>query len=330
MNKQLTSVFTSDIPVVSVYRGDRGPAGAKGNAGDPGPAGTSINVRGAWQSGATYSPGDAVTYQNSLFPSVTSLYIQKSTSPTALSTTPPDQDPSRWSEIGITDLSAATGSIWIVNQVGHGFTRIGTPVAYVIDEFVPASATDLGNPALAVIRSVIDASNFILQSTGAIDDIDPLLDGGVTLDDDTLYYVSTLTGRLTDVAPTGGGAVVQPIIHTTIAPSGIVLPWAPADAAAVVPPSTSIEGVAWNIDQISSGFDGVETDFDLEIQGGVPVELTNSASAMIYIDGTRQQPNVDYILIEGPGGPTTTTIRFLDPPEAGWYFWGTIGIQVSP
>ena len=107
-----------------------------------------------------------------------------------------------------------------------------------------------------------------------------------------------------------------------------MLPWAPADAATVTPPAVLVPATAQKLDAIEQLFDGVETDLVLKIKGCTDIITVNAADVNVHQGGTGQEPDTDYLVVEGDGGPTTTKIQFTVAPLAGYRFWGVVGIPV--
>lgn len=95
----------------------------------------------------------------------------------------------------------------------------------------------------------------------------------------------------------------------------IVEVWTPSQPLSVLVPSTTMK-----LDSIEALFDGTETVFPL-LYGGVPVAISDETSAMIWLDATAQEPQIDYELTT-PGG--ATSIEFKEPPEPGTRFWGVV------
>jgi hypothetical protein len=230
--------FTDTVMTVVVHDGRRGKQGFKGDEGDQGPPGDSIDVLGTWQMGQVYAPGDAVTWRSSAVQGVNSLYIQLDSWPEEASTVEPQDDPSRWTEVGATDLSNVTGSVWNIMQLNHGFTQVGTPVAfsYQSSTWVKADRTLADNVAIAVVREVLSADRAVLQSTGEITNLDPAIitPNGSSWQLGRQYYVSNSPGRVQLDVPTDG------VVHAILVPTdnheaggaqtGVVLPWKPDQA----------------------------------------------------------------------------------------------------
>lgn len=226
MNNPIGTIYSNAMPTVIVHNGMRGPQGVPGDEGDQGDPGDSINMRGQWQSGASYAGLDAVTWRSSTMDGFDSLYIQLTAWPDEISTVEPQDDPARWSEIGLSSEEGLLGSVWIVDQAGHPFSKVGQPAALSGGGYVLASANDPTRVAIALVREVISANRFILQSSGGIPNVDPTVTIG-TLTDGQFYYVSATAGFLTEDAPTGAGQWVQAIYQHGPDPDGVVLPWTP-------------------------------------------------------------------------------------------------------
>lgn len=229
------TIFDREPQVVIVHDGSRGPKGVKGDEGDPGPKGSGINVLGAWTSGTVYKPNDAVTAESSLVQGISSLYIQRNGTPTTVSTTPPGDDPARWVEVGALDWDNAFGGIWEVSQIGHGFTKIGQPVAFSwqANRYVLADARNEDELAIGVVREVVDADRVILQSTGEVPNIDPevIYPDGSVWEPGRTYFVGTVRGRVQIAPPNDLTYFVNPILRPTDQGfpglNGVVLPWTP-------------------------------------------------------------------------------------------------------
>ena len=238
--KRVGATFETGQRMVVVYDGHRGKVGTKGDEGDPGGKGDSISVLGRWAAGETYCPLDAVSWRSSLVDHVSSLYVQKSGSPCDPSVTPPNEDPTRWEEIGATDIDNAMGGIWYVYQQNHGFTKVGQPIGYSFqsDSYVLASSRTLDELAIAVVREVVDADRVILQSSGEVPQIDQdiIYPAGSTWEAGQVYYVSSVRGRVELSVPVDPDYYTNPIlIATDVNPSGgrngVALPWTPSGGA---------------------------------------------------------------------------------------------------
>ena len=306
------SSFTTSVRTVYVHKGPRGPQGFPGDTGATGAQGDSINVRGLWVTGTVYSPLDAVTYRSRLLDGVNSLYIQKSTSPAAASTTPPNLDTARWEEVGAVQFGNAFGGIWEVYQAAHGFTAIGTPVAFDFGTgvYIPANAGNLAQLGVAVVREVVDVDRVVLQSTGEVPFINDAViwPNGSSWVPGTIYYVSTVTGRLEPNAPTAMGSYSNPILMPTDSPSpgsrnGVALPWSPQAAPAT--PNAVIVGVnkfRYNGVVTDDTFTGADRDANV-------LAYTAGDSTSVFVAGVLQDPN-DYTAADG-----TTVV--LGTPLAG-------------
>jgi hypothetical protein len=216
--------------ITFLFSGRQGPTGNQGPAGPTGPQGKSIVARGMWITGTIYAPGDAVSADSTAAAGITSLYIQRDGAPTAVSTTPPRDDPSRWMEIGAQNLDAVTGAIWTVTQAAHGFTEIGTPVGYNAgaDRWVATSNLLSDEPAVALVRDIPTPDTVVLQTTGVITNLDPavIIPGAAQFLTGALYYVADARGYLTTVKPSLHIAQsVNPMLLATGPTSGVVLQW---------------------------------------------------------------------------------------------------------
>lgn len=214
---------------VVLYTGVRGDEGPQAQA-IPGPQGPGFRAKGDWGSGNTYAPGDAVSAPGSAAAGIYSLFVQRENQPASASNTPPRDDPARWLEVGPRDLSNVTGTIWRVTQNAHGFTRTGTPIGYSVSSsrWVEASNKVDEEVAVGIVREVLSANEFIIQTTGEIAGLDPELIEPVAgaFTPGRFYFVSSLRGRLT-LAPTteavnyGSNA----LLLATGPTAGVVLQW---------------------------------------------------------------------------------------------------------
>ncbi len=75
-------------------------------------------------------------------------------------------------------------------------------------------------------------------------------------------------------------------------------------------------GAFYNIDDISSGFDGIETSFPTTV-GGLTRLLGKPANCIIVVNGVIQAPDTAFTV-------TASTINFVTPPDVGDSFWGVI------
>ena len=216
--------------LIVLYTGRNGRDGPPGE-GVPGPQGPGFRARGVWSSGTVYAPGDAVVATGTAAAGIDSLFIQRIAAPTGASTVAPRDDVGRWMEVGAADLSNVTGTIWRVNQIAHGFTSVGTPVGYSTpaDRWVSAGSKVGDEVAVGVVREVVSADQFIIQTTGEIIDLDPALirpDGTAAYTPGKLYYVSRIRGRLTETpSEPAPGFEANAVIMATGPTSGVVLQW---------------------------------------------------------------------------------------------------------
>jgi hypothetical protein len=95
-----------------------------------------------------------------------------------------------------------------------------------------------------------------------------------------------------------------------------------AEPLQAIAPATALPA-----DNIGGLFNGVDHTFPLTVGGGNPVALGPAQNALVFLDGTPQQPDVDYLLV--PGSGTDTDIEFTAPPAPGTRFWATVGVAVS-
>jgi len=214
-----------------LFTGRRGLPGARGDTGDTGPQGPGFRARGAWSSGTSYGPGDAVTDDSTAAQGVQSLFIQRDTVPIGVSLDAPRVDTARWIEVGATDLSNVTGAIWRVVQASHGFTAVGQPVGYSFasNRWVLTSNKLSDETPVAVVREVLSDNEFLLQTVGEITSLDPavILPGGETsFIPGRFYYASATRGFLTlDPTVDSTNFATQAILVATGPTSGVVLHW---------------------------------------------------------------------------------------------------------
>jgi len=221
------TIYDNTNRVVVVNMGARGPKGLTGQEGPEGEQGDSINVRGAWASGTTYAPLDAVGARSSAVVGATSLFIQFSSYPTSLSVTEPHLDPARWTEVGATDVNGSFGGVWQIEQSGHPFSKVGQPAALGAAGYVLASSADINSLAVGVVREIIDANRVILQSTGGISGVDNSISNTGNFEEGELYYVSPVAGFLQSFPPNAAGQFSNPIYKADGSNDGVVLPWTP-------------------------------------------------------------------------------------------------------
>lgn len=305
------AVAEQPAPVVLVHSGVRGAQGSQGPEGPQGEAGSSIRVLGQWQSGGTYAPNDGVTWNASVVQGVQSLYIQRDDVPASPSTVPPDQDLARWVEIGVTDISNLTGSLWTVTQSSHGFSLVGTPVAYSesLGRYVAADANSLTTIGIALVREVIDADRFILQSAGEITalDADVLLDGGDFVPGE-FYYVATSPGKLHRRPPATTAAYSNPLLQATevrAAPAnqtGVVVPWTPRPNV--------VERVLVGQNRFYFTATAGQTIFSGEDDNGNTLEYVVGDTTDVYVNGANLFHD-DFVATSG------TAITLVTPLTAG-------------
>lgn len=340
------NVTIPDPQIVEITNGLRGQRGLPGDKGEQGEPGQSIRLLGAWQDNIAYVPLDAVTDRSSISPSLRSLYVHRSLSTghpgsqpplsgNAPVGVPPYEALTWWSEIGLIDLGGALGGIWQVTQPGHGFSRPGTPVTAQNGLYILAGADVPQDAAVAVVREVIDANRFTLQSTGFLQNVPQFLNvsNPTTWDINRTYYLSPVDGRVQETPP--AGVVVQTIFTViNIQPSGLAdvvvtlsndLPVVPLPDPIPAPATTDQK-----LDNISGSFDGVQTVFDLSVGGSPLLFPTSAVSMTIYVDGNPQEPLVDYSVIDNGSG--FAAISFIEPPEIYEQFWGiyTLALDVAP
>lgn len=215
------TIYDNPNKVIFVHDGMRGKPGPPGDDGAPGAPGSGINLVGPFAPGNSYSPNDGVTSRSSAVAGALSLWLQRSNVATSPANTEPHLDPSRWLEVGPDALSSTLGALFTVVQSNHPFTKVGQPAA------LTGAGYALGSSALypvGLVREVIDASTFTLQTTGRLTEVDPsVVIGGLAAG--TIYYVAGTLGTMTATAPTGLGTKVSPVFLADGPTSGVVLPW---------------------------------------------------------------------------------------------------------
>lgn len=309
-----STAFSSSVRTVYIHNGPRGPQGLPGDTGPQGPQGPGVNVLGNWVNGTTYGPLDAVTYRSSLMDGVDSLYIQKSSEASSVSTTPPHEDPSRWEEIGSVSFGNAFGGIWEVYQFNHGFEYVGTPVAFdfATQTYISADADATGDLGIAVVREVIDDDRVILQSTGSVPYIDSrvIYPDGSSWTQGVIYYVSTVRGRLQETPPDETLARINPILMAADSPSpgamnGIALPWQPQEAG------PTPQRVLVGFDKYYYDAAGGEMSFSgADRNGNVLSYTAGDASNEVFVQGL----NLDETAFTMPDG---VTVGLTAPAQAG-------------
>lgn len=113
-------------------------------------------------------------------------------------------------------------SIVVVNQPGHGLTRGDVVRVAVANIYVRAQADNAIN-ALPVgfVREVIDADNFILQTSGFCDAFTAPF---TPLNPALRYFLSaTIPGAITTIEPTGAGQYSVPMLIALNATTGYIL-----------------------------------------------------------------------------------------------------------
>lgn len=108
-------------------------------------------------------------------------------------------------------------------QTTHGFI-VGDVVGHDGTEFVKVNNVDAATiEPLGVVSNVVDSNNFKITisgyiSTAGINDINSSgLTGG------SIYYLSDIAGKITDVKPTGSTNINKPILVTMSADTAVVL-----------------------------------------------------------------------------------------------------------
>jgi hypothetical protein len=329
---QQFTVAGQKVQVVEVANGARGARGLPGDEGLPGTEGQSLNVQGVWSSLIQYGPLDAVIAPATASSALTSLYVHRSGAGEAPVGDPPASQPSFWSEVGIGDLGLSIGGVWRVRQVGHGFTRIGTPVTAQNGVYTAASADVLPNVAIAVVREIIDANTITLQSDGFVPRLSPLVNLDVSPGwvEGASYWLSLTAGRVTATAPAGAmNQIVYRIIDVHddgTADAVVVL----TNDIEINPPPSPVPPASVTrikIDDISSGFDGQTRQFAARVLGATIPWPIPTMNVQLHIDGNPQQPTVDFNLISdgGAGG----LIEFAEAPEDYMTFWAVYDAAID-
>lgn len=235
---QQISVLQDGVEVIVVYGGPRGHDGLPGGDGDVGPPGSSITVRGAWDSNATYVPGDAVQSRTLASPGLQALWIVKSTGVPTQGFRP-HEEPAEWSEISATS-SAEDGAIYRIVQNDHPFTQIGEPAAFsaTTGKYELADARDAGLLPVGLVCEISGTQEFCLQMTGRLSGVDKFLifdpaapaeRGALDWVPGAVYYLSTAPGMLQIVSPRDDGHIEVPVA-VPINEDGdlLILTWGPS------------------------------------------------------------------------------------------------------
>ena len=312
------TIWDSQMPTVIIHQGLKGAPGLQGDPGGAGPKGDSIEVLGNWTSGATYGPLDAVSWRSSVLSGVTSLYVQFSDWPSGPSSISPDQDPGRWSEIGLTGNEGLLGGVWLVAQASHPFTLVGQPAALTSGGYRLASSADPSLLGIAVVREIIDENNLILQSTGELDGVSPAASLQGSFTPGMIYYTAAVDGYLTANAPTAQGQYVNPSYLARTATSGVALPWTPA------PVQVQLVGVRSNRERFyytatlgQTVFTGADDD------GNTPAYAGNDVDA--FLSGLNLVEGSQYSI---SGGDTLTLLSGA-AEDAVLEIWVTTPISIS-
>ena len=294
---------------VVLYSGSRGPEGV-GKDGPPGPPGPGFRARGAWVLGQTYAPGDAVSASGSTVQGIDSLFVQRTTFDEAVSDIPPRDAPGRWMEIGAADLSNVTGAIWRVHQIAHGFEYVGTPVGYGFSAGRWITANNrLGDDvtaAVGLIREVVSADEFIVQTTGEIAGLQPEAISELETQEfiaGRVYYVSKLRGRLTlDPTEPAPGFASNAVLMATGPDSGVVLQWQQTPNVVGRRPV--------GFDEYRFVAEPGQTVFSGEDENGNTLTYQVSPQSQLYVDGLLLPRGEGYSAVDG-----LTVV--LDAPAAG-------------
>lgn len=111
-----------------------------------------------------------------------------------------------------------------VNQSTHGFTNVGTAIAFDEPNWIAADPTDpaLTGKVLAVVREVVDANNFDAQLTGLVPNLSVTAFEGGSRTPGAVYYASSVTpGKLTENVPASPNRV-DPVLVLLTATTGLL------------------------------------------------------------------------------------------------------------
>lgn len=112
--------------------------------------------------------------------------------------------------------------VFRVDQVAHSFTAVGQPARFDGTNWVLADASTEPGFAIGIVRRIISANAFEIQTAGRIDGIQNGAFTSGTFLPNTRYYVSTVTpGTLTDVAPPNADEE-NVVLHTLTGGSAII------------------------------------------------------------------------------------------------------------
>lgn len=121
------------------------------------------------------------------------------------------------------DVSDSERIVSEFEQTTHGFVK-GDVLAHDGTEFIKINNINAATyEPLGIVNEVIDVNNFKLTLSGyiSISGIQDVNSSGLT--GGTLYYLSDVDGKITDVKPTGSTNVNKPILVTLSGDTGIVL-----------------------------------------------------------------------------------------------------------
>lgn len=252
----LTAILEDGTRLIVIYDGPRGLPGLDGDPGAPGEPGRSINILGPWASHTTYVSGDAVTSRALAAPGVDSLWIVRDGA-TPTPGVAPHLEPANWSEVG-GGAGGGLGPVWTVTQAPHPFTKVGEPVTFSMatGQYEVANASFTDQMAIALVRDIVDAGHFVLQSAGEIPEVDPaLIVGGGAWEPGRIYFLSTVGGMLQTADPGLDGWLSQPLlVPTREQPTGVqigtILGWGPdgrlpAGTVGPTPPPLAQVGDIW-------------------------------------------------------------------------------------
>jgi len=108
-------------------------------------------------------------------------------------------------------------------QSGHTFTH-GNILAHNTTVFIKSTATNAATyEPLGIVSKVVDVNNFILTFSGYISTSGITDSSGNTISGGTLYYVSDVSGKISNIPTSTLGKMVKPILAGIGNNTGIVL-----------------------------------------------------------------------------------------------------------
>ena len=173
--------------------------------------------------------------------------------------------------------------------------QVATPVGY--DKFY-FTATD----GQTSFTGVDDRGNTLAYEAGDLTDV---FQNGLNLLSE-IEFTAADGATITLLSPAGAGDTIEI--------------WTPSQPLNLLVPST-----IQKLDNIEDQFDDATTDFALTV-GASPVELDSATSIMVWLDGTAQEPEVDFTLVENPGAPGSgeSWVSFAEAPYRQTRFWGIV------